>query len=275
MSYSGQFTGKKDSPTFTGLTLTGFSGVAKFVSGVFTGSSTTSDLPEGTNLYYTAARFTSAINALIGAVNGVAGLDASGKVPTSQLPASILGALKYQGAYDASTGVYPSSPAQGYYYIVSVAGTISGTVYRIGDWLTYDGSAWDKIDNATLVASVAGRTGAVVLAQADITGLKITDTPQFAGVKLTGASFRGVSAVSAAQSLTAANDVVLANGTFTLTLPTPVGNSGLSITVKNVGTGIVTVGTAAGLIDGASTSIINGQYLAAEFVSDGTNWNIL
>lgn len=72
--------------------------------------------------------------AAIGAPNGVAGTDSSGKVPTEQLPSSITGGMVYKGTWDASTGVYPSDPEQGYYYIASVGGTISGTVYEIGDW---------------------------------------------------------------------------------------------------------------------------------------------
>ena len=38
-----------------------------------------------------------------GAANGVATLDAGGKVPVSELPAAVLGALSYQGTWDAST----------------------------------------------------------------------------------------------------------------------------------------------------------------------------
>ena len=48
--------GTSDSPTFAGLTITGLSGVLKAAAGVVSGSATTSDMPEGTNLYYTEAR---------------------------------------------------------------------------------------------------------------------------------------------------------------------------------------------------------------------------
>lgn len=57
------------------------------------------------------------------------------------------GAITYRGVLDASGGVYPTSPAKGDYYIISVAGTISGTAYNIGDWTVYNGTTWDKIDN--------------------------------------------------------------------------------------------------------------------------------
>lgn len=51
------------SPTFAGLTLTGLSGVLKASAGVVSGSATTTDLTEGTNLYYTSARFNTAFSA--------------------------------------------------------------------------------------------------------------------------------------------------------------------------------------------------------------------
>jgi hypothetical protein len=103
-----------------------------------------------------------------GAANGYAGLDANGKVPTAQLPASVTGGMQYKGAWDASTGAYPADPETGWYYVVSVAGTAGGTAYNIGDWAVYNGTSWDKIDNTDSVSSVNGKTGAVVLGAADI-----------------------------------------------------------------------------------------------------------
>jgi hypothetical protein len=75
----------------------------------------------------------------------------------------------YRGTWDASGGVYPTSPSTGDYYIISVAGTISGTVYAVGDGMIYNGATWDKIDNTDAVTSVAGRTGAVTLTISDLT----------------------------------------------------------------------------------------------------------
>jgi hypothetical protein len=93
-----------------------------------------------------------------GAASGYASLDIGGKVPTSQLPASILGALEYQGTYDASGGSFPSNPSKGFYYVISVAGTLGGISYRVGDWLTYDGTGWDKIDNQQAIYTNATPT---------------------------------------------------------------------------------------------------------------------
>ncbi|MDB6022618.1 MAG: hypothetical protein JWQ04_2475, partial [Pedosphaera sp.] len=73
--------------TFSGaVTITGLSGVLKAASGVVGGSATTSDLPEGTNLYWTQARFNTALTAVSGAANGVCPLDAGSLIPTQYLP---------------------------------------------------------------------------------------------------------------------------------------------------------------------------------------------
>ena len=114
----------------------------------------------------------------VGVASGVASLDGSGKIPTSQLPSSVLGANVYQGVWNAST----NSPAlasgtgtKGYWYKISVAGTttLDGiSSWSVGDQVIFDGSTWDKIDgNATEVLSVAGRTGVITLSSSDISGL--------------------------------------------------------------------------------------------------------
>jgi hypothetical protein len=106
--------------------------------------------------------------------NGVATLDGGGTVPVSQLPAAVLGALSYQGTWNASTNtptLASSVGTKGYYYVVNVAGStnLNGiTDWQIGDWAVYNGSAWQKIDNTDAVTSVNGYTGTVVLNAADV-----------------------------------------------------------------------------------------------------------
>ena len=86
------------------------------------------------------------------------------------------GGLSYQGSWNASTNsptLTSGSGTNGYYYIVSVAGTtnLNGiTDWAVGDWAIYNGTAWQKIDNSDLVTSVAGRTGAVTLSNSDVSG---------------------------------------------------------------------------------------------------------
>jgi hypothetical protein len=117
-----------------------------------------------------------------GVAGGYASLDGSGKVPTSQLPSSAVGGLSYLGLWDANanspTLSSGSSTTAGEFYKVSTAGTttLNGiSEWAIGDWVISDGTAWEKIDNTDLVASVFGRTGAVVAVGGDYTASQITN----------------------------------------------------------------------------------------------------
>ena len=87
---------------------------------------------------------------------------------------SAIGSLRYQGTWDANANspfLQSSVGSQGYYYVVSVAGTtnLNGiTDWQVGDWAVYNGSAWQKIDNTDAVTSVNGYTGTVVLTYTDV-----------------------------------------------------------------------------------------------------------
>jgi len=65
---------------------------------------------------------------------------------------------------------------------------------------------------------------------------------------------------------------VLTTGTGTVTLPTPVGNINRVIDVKNYGTGVITVATAAGVIDSIATYVLAAQNQSVTVISDGNNW---
>ena len=98
-----------------------------------------------------------------------------GKISLSVIPDSVLGQLEYIGTWDATTGkaVSDTRPLEGGvirtyrkgdYYIVKTAGTklpdattiteLDGL--QIGDWIVYNGTTWDKIDNTDYIKSVAG-----------------------------------------------------------------------------------------------------------------------
>jgi hypothetical protein len=130
-----------------------------------------------------------------GAALGVATLDAGGKVPVSELPAAVLGALSYQGTWNASTNtptLTSSTGTKGYYYVVSVAGNtnLDGiTDWLVGDWAVYNGTVWQKVDNTETVTSVNGQTGAVVLTYTDVGAFPATATTGTGNVVLaTGAT---------------------------------------------------------------------------------------
>jgi hypothetical protein len=130
-----------------------------------------------------------------GVALGVATLDSAGKVPISQIPDSVIGALSYQGTWNASTNtptLTSSVGTKGYYYVVSVAGStnLNGiTDWLVGDWAVYNGTAWQKVDNTDSVTSVNGYTGAVTLTYTDVGAFPATSTTGTGNVVLaTGAT---------------------------------------------------------------------------------------
>jgi hypothetical protein len=114
----------------------------------------------------------------VGSANGVASLDSSGKVPTSQLPDSIVGAVQYQGTFVPGTTTLPAAATanQGWYYIATTAGTYTppgsgqpALTFGTGDWLISNGAVWGTVESTALVSSVNGKVGAVVIIATDIT----------------------------------------------------------------------------------------------------------
>lgn len=99
-------------------------------------------------------------------------LQAFGKVQNQII--ALVGGVMYQGTWNANTNspsITSSVGTKGYYYIVATAGTtnINGiTDWKIGDWIIFNGSTWDKVDNTDAVSSVNGYTGAVSLVTSDV-----------------------------------------------------------------------------------------------------------
>jgi hypothetical protein len=154
----------------------------------------------------------------------------------SVVDASLVGGVTYQGTLDASAPADLSNATKGDLYIISVAGTYAGKTWAVGDHLlvnadmggTLDSSKIDKVDNTDAVTSVAGRTGAVTLSTADISGLAtvastgaysdLSGTPTLATVATTGAysDLSGTPTLGTAAALdvgTSASNVVQLDGT--------------------------------------------------------------
>ena len=99
-------------------------------------------------------------------------LSAFGKVQ-NQI-SGMVGGVIYQGTWNASTNtptITSSVGTKGQYYIVATAGTtnINGiTDWKVGDWVIFNGTTWDKVDNTDAVSSVNGYTGAVSLVTSDV-----------------------------------------------------------------------------------------------------------
>jgi hypothetical protein len=84
-----------------------------------------------------------------------------------------------------------------------------------------------------------------------------------------------VSTVSGSTTLDASHNVVLASGTITINLPDASGIAGRVYTIKNTGSGTVTIDPSGSqTIDGAATLPLP-QYQYRMIVSDGSNWAII
>ena len=155
-------------------------------------------------------------------------------VITNVTTASFTGGLSYQGSWNASTNtpaLASSVGVNGYYYIVSVAGStnLNGiTDWQVGDWAIFNGTVWQKIDQTNLVSSVNGQTGVVSIAYADLAGSIPTwnqnTTGTAAGLSATlaiGSGGTGQTTASAAfnalSPITTTGDLILGNGTNSAT----------------------------------------------------------
>jgi len=205
-----------------------------------------------------------------GLAGGVATLDGGGTVPLSQLPASILGALSYQGTWNAST----NSPAlasgvgtKGYYYVVNVAGStnLDGiTDWLVGDWAVFNGTAWQKVDNTESVTSVNGYTGTVVLSYTDV------GAPSTSGTNATGTW--GISISGNASTATTSTNLA---GGLAGSMPYQSGVGATSLLAIGLSSYIMTSsGTApqwsapSGLTVGTATNAVNVGVTATSSNSD-------
>jgi hypothetical protein len=124
--------------------------------------------------------------------NGVATLDAGGKVPISQLPSTL---MIYKGTWNAATNIPTLADGTGdagWTYRVSTTGSQnlgSGVIsFEAGDYIIYNGTTWEKSDGADAVTSVNGQQGVVVLNTShisEVTNLYYTDARARAAISLT------------------------------------------------------------------------------------------
>lgn len=134
--------------------------------------------------------------------------------------------------------------------------------------------------NTAHVVTVKNGVGNIALARGDF---KLSTSARWLLLVLQSTTWREVARSAdamATRSVTAlttavAGEFLLANGTFTVTLPDAAAADGEDITVKNIGTGTITIGrTGSNTIDGATTQTLPGQYDSMTFTSVGGNWYI-
>ena len=215
-----------------------------------------------------------------GVSNGVATLDATGRVPYSQLPES---AMEYQGTWDASTNtptLADGTGTNGDFYVVSAAGTVNfGTAasprnvtFYINDRVIYDGSThqWARLP-AGEVRSVNGHSGDVVLTASDVgaaTSTDITNAINALDVPLVGGAGAYISAISETDG------EISATATTMDTAPTasstnPVTSGGVKTAIDNEATARNTAITnAINALDVTDTAV-SGKYVSAVSETNG------
>jgi hypothetical protein len=105
----------------------------------------------------------------------------------------------------------------------------------------------------------------------------ITGAAQLTAVRQNVAGLiQGLQTLTTTQTLNSTHRCVLANGSsITITLPSAVTSAfGREYVIKNVNATSLTVGSAAGTIDGAATKSL-AQFATLTAISDGTNWNLI
>jgi hypothetical protein len=134
---------------------------------------------------------------------------------------TIASGLSYQGTWNASTNTPTLASGvgtNGHYYIVATAGStnLDGiTDWQIGDWLIFNGTNWQKIDQTNLVTSVNGQTGVVTLTYTDVNAIgSITSTDGSVTVSTTS----GVADLSVAVAASTTNVIAAVRNTTGATL---------------------------------------------------------
>jgi hypothetical protein len=206
---------------------------------------------------------------------------------------SVAGGLSYQGTWNANTNtptLTSSVGVNGYYYIVATAGStnLNGiTDWQIGDWLMFNGSVWQKIDQSNLVTSVAGRTGAVTLSNTDISGLGTMSTQNASSVAITGGTATLTSLTTPTVQATNSAGLSLKNSAGTtqlsmgagggdnlsLNVSTNINGTNAQIDISPTGTGHVHIKpTGSGSIEVAPTNVgtINNMTIGATTPKNGS-----
>jgi hypothetical protein len=203
-----------------------------------------------------------------GAASGVATLDGSGKIPLSQLPATL---MEFKGSWNPNTNtpaLVDGTGTTGFTYWVSaldlspVAGLSDPSMYnfQIGDLVIYNGSAWVLVTPAAGVQSVNGAQGAVVMSMATANGFAgtYTGTALTVSTTITGILQGNGTAISAA-STTGSGAVVLATNPVFVTpnLGTP------SAIVLTNASGVLPVGVTGGSGLSIASTQLTGQVAIA------------
>lgn len=213
------------------------------------------------------ASITTAITGL-GAANGIATLDSSGQVPSTQLPSYVDDVLEY-----LNVAAFPATGETGKIYVE----TTGNTTYR------WSGSGYVKITSGE-VSSVAGKTGVVTLTKSDVGLANVDNTADSSksvasAAKLTtartinGVSFDGTSNITVADSTKAPLDSANLIGTPTApTAATTTNTTQLATTAFVQAVNSADTGSAATALALKTARTINGTSFNGSANITTANW---
>jgi hypothetical protein len=142
-------------------------------------------------------------------------------------------------------------------------------------WLTRNTSTGAIESTLPGYALTTGLSGNVSSVAPSSSSNIVTNISRIYGNLLT---LRAYAAKTAAYSILSTDDTIDFTGTTTATatLLTAVGFTGKRFTIKNSGTGVITLATTSSqTIDGATTFTLPNQYSSITVQSDGANWKIM
>lgn len=190
-----------------------------------------------------------------------------------------VGSLRYQGTWDANANspfLQSGVGTQGYYYVVSVAGTtnLDGvTDWQVGDWAVFNGSVWQKIDNSDAVQSVNGKVGVVVLTASDV-GATPNTTYVLAGTGLSGGGQLNANVTLTNAGVTAFNtrtgNVTLSSSDVTTALGYTPANAAAVVTSVGATSPVVSSGGQTPTISMPAANATTNGYLTS---TDWTTFN--
>jgi hypothetical protein len=203
--------------------------------------------------------------------NLVPQLDGDGKIPVALLPASVIGGLRYKGAWTVNTspvlasgGVVGSGVAAvGDYYAAANTATVETAIdgvtsFIAGDLMAYDGTHWERIHGASSevisVNSIGPVNGNVTLTAANVGAVATT-------ALTTAATANGVPQLTAAGKLSTSQLIAAT----TAELGAIIVGTGLEID----GSGILSATGSGYTLPTASGSTLGGVKIGAGIAIDG------
>jgi hypothetical protein len=180
--------------------------------------------------------------------------------------ASVAGGLSYQGTWNASSNtptLTSSVGVNGYYYIVATAGStnLNGiTDWQIGDWLLFNGSVWQKIDQSDILQTITSTNGSISVtttgSNVNLANNGVTSAVAGTGISVSGAT----GAVTITNSAPDQTVALTQGGTTTITGTYP--NFTISSADQFQGTVTSVTGTSPVASSGGATPAIS---LAASY----------